>query len=102
MNFTIVSAVTNMVLCVPLFFLFKHVGCALATSIAGWVNVILLAIGLRRLGFLKMPPGFGSRLLRMIHLRMDPRLHARAGASDVIQEAWLEAARAWGLKRKGW
>lgn len=66
MNFTIVSAVTNMVLCVPLFFLLKHVGCALATSIAGWVNVILLAAGLHRLGFLKMPEGFGSRLLRMI------------------------------------
>ncbi len=32
------------------------------------------------------------RLLHMIHVRMDPRLHARAGASDVIQEAWLEAS----------
>ena len=66
MRFTIISAVTNMVLCVPLFLLFKHVGCALATSVAGWVNVILLAIGLRRLEFLQLTKAFGSRLLRMI------------------------------------
>lgn len=32
------------------------------------------------------------RLLKMVHLRMDPRLKARAGASDVLQDAFVEAA----------
>jgi len=31
-----------------------------------------------------------GRLLRMIQLRMDPALKARLGASDVLQEAYLE------------
>ncbi len=33
-----------------------------------------------------------SRLLKMIQLRMDPGLKARIGASDVLQEAYLEIA----------
>ncbi len=66
MRFTIITAVTNIVLCVPLFLVMRHVGCALATSIAGWVNVILLVVGLRKLGFVEMSPGFTSRALRML------------------------------------
>ncbi len=31
-----------------------------------------------------------QRLLRMVELRMDPALKARVGASDVLQEAYLE------------
>ena len=31
-----------------------------------------------------------QRLLRMVELRMDPSLKARVGASDVLQEAYLE------------
>lgn len=31
-----------------------------------------------------------KRLLKMIHVRMDPRVKARFGASDVLQEAFLE------------
>ena len=30
------------------------------------------------------------RLLKMVHLRMDPRLKTRVGASDVLQEAFVE------------
>lgn len=30
------------------------------------------------------------RLLKMVHLRMDPRLKARLGASDVLQDAYVE------------
>ena len=33
-----------------------------------------------------------ARLLRMVELRMDPALKARIGASDVLQEAFLEVA----------
>jgi RNA polymerase sigma-70 factor (ECF subfamily) len=34
-----------------------------------------------------------ERLLRMVRLRMDPALRARLGASDVLQDAYLELAR---------
>ena len=33
-----------------------------------------------------------ARLLRMVDLRMDPALRARIGASDVLQESWLEVS----------
>ncbi len=32
------------------------------------------------------------RLLRMIELRMDPAMRQRVGASDVLQETWLEVS----------
>lgn len=35
---------------------------------------------------------YRDRLQRMVDLRMDPRLQARLDASDVLQEAYLEAA----------
>jgi RNA polymerase sigma-70 factor (ECF subfamily) len=34
-----------------------------------------------------------ERLLRMIEFRLDPRLRGRAGAEDVLQEAYLDAAQ---------
>jgi RNA polymerase sigma-70 factor, ECF subfamily len=36
---------------------------------------------------------FRGRLSRMVELRLDARLHGRLSASDVIQEAYLEALR---------
>ncbi len=33
------------------------------------------------------------RLLNMVHLRMDPRLKARLGASDVIQDVYVDVVR---------
>ncbi len=66
MKFTIASAVVNMLLCWPLFKLLGAAGCALATSVAGWVNVGLLWFGLRGMDFLGLPKGFFSRLGRML------------------------------------
>jgi len=66
MRFTLISAGVNIVLCIVLFVPMRHVGCALATSIAGWVNVVLLIAGLRRTGFLKVRPGFARRLIGML------------------------------------
>jgi len=65
MKFTIISALVNIVLCWPFFRVMGATGCALATSVAGWVNVLLLVAGLRKQNFLKMTPGFGSRMFRM-------------------------------------
>ncbi|MDJ0975427.1 MAG: sigma-70 family RNA polymerase sigma factor [Planctomycetota bacterium] len=33
------------------------------------------------------------RLLKMVHLRMDPRVKGRVGASDVLQDAYVEVNR---------
>ena len=48
--FAFVSLVINIVLSLALFPTLKHVGIALATSIAAWANVVLLAIFLARRG----------------------------------------------------
>lgn len=54
-----VTVVTNIVFSLLLFWWLRpkgigHVGIALATSIAAWVNVVLLGIGLRRRGYIKL------------------------------------------------
>jgi len=43
-----------------------HVGCAAATTIAGWLNVILLIIGLRRKGYLEFADHFWSKIIKML------------------------------------
>ena len=48
--FAFVSLIINIVLSLALFPTLKHVGIALATSIAAWANVVLLAIFLGRRG----------------------------------------------------
>lgn len=66
MRFTIASAVTNIVLVYPMFLWLGPTGCALATSIAGWVSLILLWGGLQRAGIMGLVPGFLSRIARML------------------------------------
>jgi putative peptidoglycan lipid II flippase len=71
MRYTLVSAVINIALCFgALFYLGKdgplHLGCALATSIAGWVNVVLLTLRLHRDGMLELPRTTWMRLLKML------------------------------------
>ena len=65
MYFTIAAAVLNMVLVYPMFLWLGPVGCAVATSIAGWMNVLLLWMGLGRAGFMKLAPGFTGRVIRL-------------------------------------
>lgn len=66
MRFTVISTVVNVILVYPMFLWLGPTGCALATSIAGWVNVSLLWGGLRGQEFMKMVPGFLSRVLRIL------------------------------------
>ena len=35
---------------------------------------------------------YQPRLLRMVHLRMDPNMRQRAQAADVLQETWIDVA----------
>ena len=60
-----VSAVINVTLGATMFFTIGFFGLALATSIAAWVNVILLAVSLRRSGALALDQRLKSKLPRI-------------------------------------
>jgi putative peptidoglycan lipid II flippase len=62
---TLVSVVANIALGLVLFWPLKHVGLALATSLAMWLNTALLALGLRRRGFFALDRRSRSRLPRI-------------------------------------
>jgi putative peptidoglycan lipid II flippase len=68
LKISIVSVAINVALAVLLFFHFRLgvVGLALATAIAAWVNVALLAFGLRRRGFLSVDARNRGRLPRIL------------------------------------
>ncbi|MEM7601173.1 MAG: murein biosynthesis integral membrane protein MurJ [Verrucomicrobiota bacterium] len=66
MRFTIIATLVNLVLVYPMFRWLGPTGCALATSIAGWVNLTLLWMGLRGAEFMKMMPGFTGRVVRIV------------------------------------
>ncbi len=90
MRYTVVTAVVNMLLVYPLYLWLGPIGCALATSIAGWVNVSLLWFGLRGAGFMGLPPGFFGRIGRMLLASMVMGfavwLMARYGSSLIMVE----------------
>lgn len=66
MKFAIVTALLNMVLCYPMYRWMGVPGCALATSIAGWLNVILLWNGLRKDQFVAIDRAMIGRYARML------------------------------------
>ncbi len=71
MKFTFITAVINILLCLIAFLVLREseylfVGCAAATTLAGWVNVILLINGLRSSGFIKLKPVFWTKLFKML------------------------------------
>jgi putative peptidoglycan lipid II flippase len=57
-----VSMVVNVVAAFGLFFLYGHVGIAAATSLAAWVNAVILLVGLRRKGMLNTDANLRRRL----------------------------------------
>ncbi len=59
-----ITVVVNIAFSLILFPHFKHVGIAIATAIAAWVNVMLLAFGLR--GEVHMDAQLKSRILRIV------------------------------------
>jgi len=62
---TVVSVVANIALGLALFLPLKHVGLALATSFAMWLNTGMLALGLRRRGFFALDRRCKARLPRI-------------------------------------
>ncbi len=55
MKYGIVMVIVNIIFSFALFPTYKHVGLGFATSIAGWVNVVLLFMGLRGFFAIKKP-----------------------------------------------
>ena len=66
MYFAGVSVVVNIIGSFALFWLIGHVGIAVATSLAGWVNAILLAVTLTKRGHFTLDDTFRRRLWPMI------------------------------------
>ncbi|MBN9673100.1 murein biosynthesis integral membrane protein MurJ [Roseibium aggregatum] len=92
MIFAAIGMVVNVALSIALFPFFKHVGIALATSIAGWVNTgLLIAVLWRRGHFL---PGSGVlrrlALVFLASLLMGAGLHfAAIWLAPYLGDAWL-------------
>ena len=66
MWFALASAITNIGVSLYLFPTYGHVGIAIATSIAGWVNVVLLVFGLSRNGDFSLTRQTTIRLLKIL------------------------------------
>jgi putative peptidoglycan lipid II flippase len=64
-KFAAASVTANIVLSLALVWPFAHVGIAVATAAAAWLNVGLLWVALRRRGFLVIDAGLGRRLPRI-------------------------------------
>ncbi|MFT5410438.1 MAG: putative peptidoglycan lipid II flippase [Verrucomicrobiales bacterium] len=59
-----ITVAVNIIVSLMLFPVFRHVGVAVATAVAAWVNVLLLAVGLR--GFWKMDAKLLRKLPRVV------------------------------------
>jgi putative peptidoglycan lipid II flippase len=66
MRFAIISVIVNLVASVILSHWLGHVGVALATSLAAWVNTALLGVTLRRRGLFTLDARSRHRLPRMV------------------------------------
>ncbi|MGE0254851.1 MAG: murein biosynthesis integral membrane protein MurJ [Alphaproteobacteria bacterium] len=75
------AVVVNIVAALALMQLLGHVGIALATTLAGWLNALFLALLLRRRG----------------HLRFDARLRARV--PRILVASLVMGGALWGLAR---
>jgi putative peptidoglycan lipid II flippase len=60
------SLLANLVLSLLLLYPLTHAGLALATSLAAWLNAVLLYRGLRQQGVYRPLPGWGSRIRRIL------------------------------------
>ncbi|GAB4394680.1 MAG: murein biosynthesis integral membrane protein MurJ [Kiloniellaceae bacterium] len=64
-RYSVISVVANIVLSLLLFWQLRHVGIALATTLAAWLNTGLLVLSLRRYGFWALDERFRARLPRI-------------------------------------
>ncbi len=81
-KFAAVSVAANIVLSLALVWPLAHVGIAIATAAAAWLNVVLLWLALKRRGFLEIDAQLARRLPRIL-------------GSAVIMAALVWPAAAW-------
>jgi putative peptidoglycan lipid II flippase len=65
-KFAAVSVAANIILSLALVWSLAHVGIAIATAAAAWLNVVLLWLALRRRGFLEIDAKLARRLPRIL------------------------------------
>ncbi|MEP2942912.1 MAG: murein biosynthesis integral membrane protein MurJ [Hyphomicrobiales bacterium] len=66
MIYAAINAIVNVILSIILFQTYDHVGIAMATSVAAWVNVILLYVGLKRRNYWPIKSSTLRRCLMMV------------------------------------
>ncbi|MBO6758035.1 MAG: murein biosynthesis integral membrane protein MurJ [Roseibium sp.] len=92
MIFAAIAMVVNVTLSIALFPVFKHVGIAIATTLAGWVNTALLIVVLQRRGHFT-PDGRSVRksgLILLASVLMGVVVHFAAGAlGPYLSDGWL-------------
>ncbi|MEI6439885.1 MAG: murein biosynthesis integral membrane protein MurJ [Alphaproteobacteria bacterium] len=81
MRYALISVAVNVVAGVSLFFLVGVPGIAAATSLAAWVNVLMIVTTLSKRGLYQPSPAAASRLLRI--LAASVALSLIAGAASV-------------------
>lgn len=85
----VADVAVNISLSITLFFFIGYVGIALATAAAAWVNTALLAVWLRRIGYLKLDDRFKKRLPRIVAASVLLGLGLLAG--ERVLAGWLAA-----------
>ncbi|MCH8001425.1 MAG: murein biosynthesis integral membrane protein MurJ [Proteobacteria bacterium] len=87
------TVAANVALSLILFWPLGHVGIALATALAAWLNTVLLAVALRRRGFLTLDARLKGRLPRVALASLVMGLALWAAARWL--GPWFEAALWW-------
>jgi putative peptidoglycan lipid II flippase len=100
MRFAIISVVVNVVAAIVLSLLMRQTGIALATSLAAWVNAILLGVTLHRRGLFSLDDRCRKRLPRIVASAVLMGAILVAG-SWLLRDNYAEKAgffaAAWGL-----
>jgi putative peptidoglycan lipid II flippase len=100
MRFAIISVVVNVVAAIVLSLLMRQTGIALATSLAAWVNAILLGVTLHRRGLFSLDERCRKRLPRILASAVLMGALLVAG-SWLLRDNYAEKAgffaAAWGL-----
>jgi putative peptidoglycan lipid II flippase len=89
-RYSVVSVVANILLSLLLFWQLRHVGIALATALAAWLNAGLLMLSLRRFGFCRLDDRFRGRLPRI--LAASAGMGAALWALQLGTDSWLSGS----------
>jgi len=87
----IVAMVVNLVLNLILIWPLQHVGLALATALAAWLNAALLAWGLRRRGHLTLDARLRGRLVRIVGVTVVMAVLLWIARDALAAGGWLES-----------